>query len=238
MATAGTTGGAGTGAGGTGVGGTAGTGSGVAGNGGSAGMAGGAGRGGASGTAGGAGRGGASGSAPGPECMTAADCKLFTDCCTCDAVPVGDTVPSCPAICTKTDCQARQLPQGAVACVAGRCVAGFACDASKVTCKIAVPACPAGEVPSVDDAGTCYTGACAPATECTSVTSCASCTGTDQACVSYSALGGNHHHCVTMPPACGGSATCDCLEASCVAPYRACGALSGVKGVGCACPGC
>jgi hypothetical protein len=237
MANAGTAGGA-AGSTGTGASGTAGTGSGGAGSGGSGGTAGGAGSGGsagASGTAGGAGKGGA----PGPECTTAADCKLFSDCCTCAALPVGDTVASCPAICKQNQCEALHLPPAAVACVAGRCVAGFACDASKVICKIAVPNCQAGDVPSVDESGSCYTGDCVPAAECKSVTGCASCTKPDQACVSYATLTGNHHHCVTMPPACGGSANCDCLgPTTCVAPYRACGNLSGVKGVGCACPSC
>ena len=126
-----------------------------------------------------------------------------------------------------------------MACVAGRCVAGFACDASKVTCKIAVPDCQAGDVPAVDASGNCYTGACVPAAECASVTSCASCTRTDQACVSYATLGGNHNHCVTIPAACGGSVTCDCLgPTSCVGSNRVCGMLSGVKGIGCACPAC
>ena len=238
MANAGTTGGA-AGAAGSGSSGTAGTGGGIAGGGGATGMAGGAGRGGASGAAVGAGMGGASGTAPGPECVTASDCKLFSDCCTCDAIPVGDTIPSCPAICKQNQCEALHLPPGAVDCVAGRCVAGFACDAAKVTCKIAVPSCQAGDVPSIDESGNCYTGFCVPAAECTSVTSCASCIRTDQGCVSYATLGGNHNHCVTIPPACGGSATCDCLgPTSCVGSHRACGNLSGVKGVGCACPGC
>ena len=248
MANAGTTGGAGTGAGGSGAGGTAGTGSGVAGSGvagsgGSAGMAGtagGAGRGGASGMAGGAGKGGASGTAPGPECTTAADCKLFADCCTCDAIPVGDTASFLPG-----DLHAETAVPGPPT------AAGSGGLRRRAMCRRLRLRRIEGDVqdrgsrlprrarsPPSTTSGTCYTGACAPATECTSVTSCASCTGAGQACVSYATQGGNHHHCVTIPAACGGSATCDCLGESCVAPYRACGNLSGVKGVGCACPDC
>jgi hypothetical protein len=216
------------------------------GSGGTAGAAGGAGRGGTSGTAGGvggsasAGRGGAGGTAaPGPECMTAADCKLVSDCCTCAAIPVGAAAPSCSLVCIQSQCDARQLPRGAVACVAGRCVAGFACDTSQVTCRIAPPNCPAGEVPSVTDAGTCYTGACAPATQCTLLPSCDACTGADPICVVYQTQRGNQFHCVSIPPACGARTTCDCLgPTTCVAPYRSCADLSGRKGITCSCLNC
>ena len=78
-----------------------------------------------------------------------------------------------------------------------------------------------GEVPTVDDAGTCYTGACAPATECATLATCAACTGADQVCVTYQTQRGNQLHCVTLPPACGANFTCDCLgPTACVAPYR------------------
>ena len=173
--------------------------------------------------------------------MTATDCKLVSDCCNCAAIPAGATAPSCGLVCIQSQCDARQLPRGAVACIAGRCVAGFTCDASRVTCRIAPPTCPAGEVPSVNDAGTCYTGACAPASQCTTLTDCTACNGgTAQMCVVYQTdLAGNQSHCVSVPPACGANTGCDCLgPTTCVAPYRACTNFSGRVGISCSCPTC
>jgi hypothetical protein len=191
------------------------------------------GRGGAAGVAGGG------GGAPAPECQSAADCKLINDCCNCMAVPSGAPVPACSLVCVQSQCAAKQLPTGSVACIAGRCVAGFKCDASQVTCKIATPVCAAGEVPTVNEAGTCYTGSCAPETECTTVTGCASCTGTGEACASYETQLGVQHHCLAIPPECGGGATCECFGASaCVGAYRACMPYSGLRGVYCSCPNC
>ena len=173
--------------------------------------------------------------------MTATDCKLINDCCNCMAIAAGATAPACGLVCIQSQCDARQLPRGAAAaCVAGRCVAGFACDTSPVTCRMAPPSCPAGEVPSVNDAGTCYTGACAPASQCTTVTDCNACSGrTAETCVVYQTQRGNQFHCVSVPPACGGNDGCDCLgPTTCVAPYRACTNFSGVKGISCSCPNC
>jgi hypothetical protein len=232
---AGATGLAGTG-GTAGAGGAAG-GGGIAGGGGGRGGTGGgsAGRGGAGGDTGG--RGGAG--AASPECTTASDCKLVDDCCSCQAIPVGDAAPPCTLVCKQNQCAARQLPPGAVDCVAGKCVGGFACDATKVTCKAATPACPAGEVPTVNASGTCYVGTCAPETECRTVSSCAVCSGTNEACVSYGAQLGAEYHCVTIPPECGGNGGCTCLGvASCRSPYGACVDYSGIRGVSCTCPSC
>jgi hypothetical protein len=240
--TAGTTGAAGSGGTAGGAGGRdGGGGTAVGGRGGSSGGVSGGSGGGASGGRGGgaAGGRGGGGGVPGVECTTASDCMLFTDCCRCEAVPVGATVEACPAICAKTACQARQLPADAVACVAGRCVAGFVCDTSRVTCKIATPSCPAGEVPTVNEAGTCYLGTCAPATECTTVTGCAGCTGAGEACVSYETQLGPQHHCVTIPPECNGNGGCSCNGlVSCLTPYRMCTDYSGIRGVYCSCPNC
>ena len=251
----GTTGAAGTSAvagrgGTTGAGGSSGTG--ATGNGGSSG-GGAAGKGGASGSTGGtsAGRGGdgvggtsagrgGSGGIPGPECTTASDCKLVDDCCTCAAIPVGATAPACGGVlCKQNQCPARQLGTGTVDCVAGRCVAGFACDATQVICKVAAPVCPAGEVPVINDAGNCYVGTCAPAAECKTVSGCGSCTGANDACASYETQLGIQHHCITIPPECGGSASCSCFgAATCLSPYRSCREYSGLRGVYCSCPNC
>jgi len=108
-----------------------------------------------------------------------------------------------------------------------------------VICKVAAPVCPAGEVPVINDAGNCYVGTCAPATECKTVSGCGSCTGANDACVSYETQLGIQHHCVAIPPECGGSASCSCFgAATCLSPYRSCREYSGLRGVYCSCPNC
>lgn len=237
-------GGVGTGGlGGGDAGGTAGAASGgnggSAGNGGRGGEAGGNGNGGggmsASGGQGGGGgtaSGGAAGG-PGPECRTAVDCRLENDCCQCAAVPDSTPPSICMRECIQSVCSAMQLPPNELACVAGRCVAGFNCDASRVVCLMAKPICVNGLVPAVNAAGTCYTGGCVAATQCTRVTSCADCGG-PQSCVIYQMPGGNQFHCVTAPPACQSDFTCGCLGPTvCTGTHRTCGNLSGQRGVTC-----
>jgi hypothetical protein len=46
----------------------------------------------------------------------------------------------------------------------GACEAGVSCDTSKILCKRSAPACPTGQVPSVE--GTCY-GQCVKIESCT-----------------------------------------------------------------------
>lgn len=192
---------------------------------------------GAGGAAGSGGKGGAAGGPAQPECTTAADCKLLSDCCTCQAVAAGEVVPPCPPIaCLQTKCMELRLPADSVACVAGRCVAGFDCDARKVTCRVAVPQCQPGFVPVVE--GSCYTGACVPATECLAVSSCAACIpGTP--CAMYGTQLGLQFHCVTIPSSCNGSGTCACMgPATCIKPFATCTDLSGIRGINCSCPTC
>jgi hypothetical protein len=66
----------------------------------------------------------------------------------------------------------------------------------------------------INDAGNCYVGTCAPATECKTVSGCGSCTGANDACASYETQLGIQHHCITIPPECGGSASCSCFGAA------------------------
>ena len=192
---------------------------------------------GGAGTGGALGRGGAGNK---PECMTASDCRLVSDCCNCRALPVDAPNPLvCPLLCIQSKCSQEMLPSGAVDCVAGRCVAGFNCDASRVVCGGPTPTCPPGEVPTVNPAGTCYSGGCVPATQCKRVTSCADCASADQGCVNNVTLQGTQFHCVTIPSVCQGAATCACLGvSSCVSPYSVCADFSGLKGIACGCPTC
>jgi len=234
-----TSGGGVAGSGGDGGGaGTTGGGAGTMGGGGATGgvtTGGGAGRGGASGGGGRGGAGGSGGGAPQPECTSAADCKLQNDCCTCEAIAPGEIIPPCPIACLVSKCEAQQLPKDKVACIAGRCVAGFDCDSSKVTCKVLPPVCEAGLIPAVK--GDCYAGGCVPVTECTNVKSCADCGKFP--CADYATRLGPEAHCVTVPSGCGDNATCACLGPTvCTKPFSSCGDLSGVRGVSCTCPTC
>jgi hypothetical protein len=226
-------------AGATGSGGAAGHGAGDAAGrsagGGGAGM-GGRGGGGRGGRDGGSGTGG---SPADPECTRTSDCRLDNDCCTCEAVPAS-TPPgaSCALQCLQSQCAALQLPADGLACAAGRCVAGFACDDTHVTCRISVPTCAAGQVPGVTASGTCYTGSCVPAAQCTTVSGCDAC-GPGEACVLYQTQMGNQYHCVSVPAACTRNQTCDCLGPSvCTGSYRSCTELSGQRAVMCTCPNC
>ncbi len=219
-------------------GGSAGTGGATGGSAGIAGATGGAAGSGATGGA--AGSGGATGGTGGvvgsPECKQDADCKVFNDCCSCEGVPKTANPASCPAICKQNTCEALGVSPTTVSCVAGRCVKGFDCDTSKVTCKAAPPVCPAGQVAQVK--GNCYTFACVAASECTFVPGCGDCAPMD-VCSLYVTQLGPRPHCVSIPKTCGGNFSCACLGPStCISPFDSCSDLSGQKGVSCGCPAC
>jgi hypothetical protein len=183
--------------------------------------------------------GGTGGSPVDPECTRTSDCRLENDCCTCEAVPVSSPPGvGCALECLQSHCSALQLPTDGLACAAGRCVAGFPCDDTHVTCKISVPMCAAGQVPGVTASGTCYTGSCVPAAQCTTVSGCDAC-GPSEACVIYQTQLGNQYHCVSVPAACTRDQTCDCLGPSvCTGAFRSCTELSGQRAVMCTCPNC
>lgn len=223
-----------------GIGGTGATGGASGGTGGASGGTGGAsgGTGGASGGTGGAsgGTGGTGGVVGAPECKTANDCKVFNDCCSCEGVPKAENPTVCPALCKQNKCESLGVSPTTVECVAGRCVKGYDCDTSKVTCKAAEPACPSGQVPEVK--GNCYTFNCVPANECMFVPSCAKCGGND-VCANYVTQLGPRPHCVSIPTECNGNFTCACMGPSvCLSPFDSCSDLSGPKGVACTCPAC
>jgi hypothetical protein len=201
---------------------------------------------GASGSGGGAtadasvGTGGASGGAVDgglkPECTSEKDCKIFTDCCQCEAVPNGETPASCHSVCKQNQCAALGLTAPQATCIAGRCVVGFECDSSKVFCKSVPPACPPGQVALVN--GACWQGGCVPATECASVKDCSACTG-ELVCAEFPQRGGSTAHCYDVPQSCNGNYGCSCAGAAvCSGPGLSCVDLSGLKGIACDCPAC
>ena len=186
-----------------------------------------AGAGGSTGTGGTGGTGGVGGSSGGhPECVTDKDCQLFSDCCSCEPIPVGTAMPSCLIACIQSNCAARGLKASDVACIAGRCAFNRTCNPAGVTCKIAVPSCPVGQAPLI--VGNCYSGGCAKVEDCADVASCDVCKSgstaapTGLACATFQTLP-TSYHCVSTPPACGTNPTCSCMGIcsgglSCVAP--------------------
>ena len=193
---------------------------------GGAGTGGAGGSGGSSGGSGGAsGSGGTSmggtGGGSGGACERDADCKLHTDCCSCDAIRVGTPEDFCDAACEVEACPAAGVT--AAACEAGQCVKKHHCGtAGGSTCE-APPACPAGQLPVVKvhaniPPNECYTGECVDAVDCTSIDDCALCDD-DSYCltstvVSGVAGGGNSssRRCRVLPESCNGVPSCDCIN--------------------------
>jgi hypothetical protein len=59
-----------------------------------------------------------------PECEKDKDCSIFSDCCTCKAIPAAGKLPQpCDAICGSGDskCEVKGKTIDNVHCVAGRC---------------------------------------------------------------------------------------------------------------------
>ncbi|HEX2871037.1 MAG TPA: hypothetical protein VHP33_07275 [Polyangiaceae bacterium] len=170
--------------------------------------------------------GGAGPEPTGAECTTADDCQVFTDCCTCAAVPKAEENLACPGLCIQSACQARGLGAAQVTCIANRCVFDVSCDSSQVTCEALTPTCPAGQVPSVS--GTCW-GPCVPAHDCRAVTNCDDCAA-DQVCV-RSELQLPSTHCVEVSASCLQQPSCECTNAC----HFQC---SDDNGIGCFCVSC
>ena len=92
------------------------------------------------------------------------DCTLYTDCCNCVALALGEPEPTCGiSECFVTTCTSHGITIDDVRCITGRCAAGYNCDATDVLCPTPPPGCPFGQIPSVR--GTCW-GPCVPAREC------------------------------------------------------------------------
>jgi hypothetical protein len=223
--TASGSGGSGAGSGGT-AGGTAGASAGsvaagdggISGSGGRAGAAGGGGapNGGAAGVLGVAGSGY-------PECRTADDCVLASDCCGCRSIP-RDGRELCALDCVRDPCQEMEIVPGEVECAHGRCVLARSC-AGSVTCPALPEVCPVGTVPSVVDE--CW-GPCLSPTDCRNVNGCADCG--DAFCVEFQAHSSSFS-CVTRVDECDRDNYCECLGV--------CGACTEADdAVACPCLGC
>lgn len=203
------TGGSGTGGAGTGGAGTGGAGTGGAGTGGNMSMA-------------------------SAECTMNSDCKMIDNCCACEGIPNTTPTPACNQLCKASTCQLTGLgTQPTASCRVGRCVAGYDCRWSVVTCKQLQPVCGPGETNSVT--GNCW-GPCVPATECAEVSKCGQC-APGQRCVMKQAKINGGRHCVEVPASCTNNATCQCMGASvCLAPHDTC--ADAKDALICSCPNC
>lgn len=141
-----------------------------------------------------------------PACLSSDDCVLLDTCCECDAAPSDRTPPDrCPVDCGEGQCSA--LGIDAPACVFGHCRPSRDCDASRVKCAAAPPACPEGMLPSVLDG--CW-GSCLPASTCLAVSSCVDCPD-DHVCVPL--VGDGVVRCAELDPACADTPpTCECID--------------------------
>jgi len=146
------------------------------------------------------------------ECLTADDCVLMADCCSCVSIPRDSPYGQCDAACAETACEALGVDQGDVGCSAGRCVIARSCDQREVVCFAAVPECPHGQAPVV--ANRCYTGRCMPVSECSGVSSCDVCESAGLSCVRHDT---GFIMCIDTPAACEANPTCSCMGA-CTAP--------------------
>lgn len=187
--------------------------------------------GGVSGSAtGGTGGTGASGGGGGRECESADDCVLFTDCCNCEAVPDGTSIPGCDLVCIQSRCSALQIRPTEVTCSFGRCVIDRSCDLGRITCNEPSEPCAAGLVGSVTEDG-CH-GPCLPPTECRDVTNCSSCG--DAVCVieepQIASFG-----CVRPADSCTKGSYCDCLGACPTSGFEC---MEADDAVHCPCPVC
>jgi hypothetical protein len=100
---------------------------------------------------------------------------------------------------------------------------------------MAIPDCGEGEIPVVEESGTCWTGECTPPENCHYVTDCDHCTD-DQACVRRGSTP-PYYTCVEMPAACNGTPTCECMgSTACHDAYELCHDDDG--GLYCDCPTC
>jgi hypothetical protein len=74
---------------------------------------------------------------PTTGCTSDKGCKVFNDCCDCEAIPVSSNKPICKKFCLINTCESLGLKQPEASCVGGRCVItdrGTACTSDK-DCK-------------------------------------------------------------------------------------------------------
>jgi hypothetical protein len=166
------------------------------------------------------------------ECEKDADCKLNQDCCSCDAIPVGEDFQGCAMDCRQPLCAAIGVTDAV--CNLGVCEAKrLTCDPLKVACDQAPPDCPDGELPSTTPA--CWTGLCVPAALCDVVPDCSVCPD-HMMCVQKVAFV-VESSCQPIPLGCDGEIACECVsDLVCTDEFSFCSANPPV--VSCECINC
>lgn len=173
---------------------------------------------------------------PGGNCVSDKDCTLLSDCCVCQAIAVDDPIPPCNVPeCFIPQCDALGIDE--VSCRFGTCVTEkLNCDASTILCDALPPDCPDGQLPGVNENGTCWTQGCVPISACNVVTGCADCPKSQMCVVDETELGPKTR-CEPIPPECNGQPTCACAEQACdVPPWGTC--AEAPNGLHCSCPNC
>jgi len=173
---------------------------------------------------------------PGGKCMDDKDCTLLSDCCVCEAIAIGDPVPPCDVPeCLLPQCDSLGIDEAF--CRFGTCVTEkLNCDASMILCDSLPPDCPDGQLPGVDENGSCWTGGCVPSASCNFVSGCDDCPK-GQMCVIDVTMLGPLTRCEPIPPECAGEPTCGCAGAACDnLPYDTC--AEAPDGLACSCPVC
>ncbi|MBL9101639.1 MAG: hypothetical protein JNL82_11820 [Myxococcales bacterium] len=174
-------------------------------------------------------------------CETAADCVLIDDCCSCEPIGPGEAPSKCDLPeCFVTQCGPKGLEGAALACRFGRCTfEKIRCNPTLVSCDEAPPQCGPGDLPSVDEDGTCWTGQCAPAEACDWVPDCSFCDEDELICVNKLQKG-SFTVCDAKPLDCGDveDIDCGCGQQVCDAspPHTICQETP--DDIACECPVC
>jgi hypothetical protein len=96
-------------------------------------------------------------------CIEAADCRLYSDCCTCDAFASDEEPPDCSADCDRTMCEEWGVTE---AICSHTCHLRLVdCDPMLIMCDETPPACDEGFTPSIESR--CWTRHCVPVELCT-----------------------------------------------------------------------
>jgi hypothetical protein len=167
----------------------------------------------------------------GRECESADDCKIFSDCCSCAAVPKSADPAVCELLCIQDQCSALQIEPSEVTCSFGRCVLDRSCNHANALCNSQPQACPDGQVRSVTENG-CW-GPCLPPTECRDVTNCASCADGDVCVIEQPQI--QTYGCVRPDASCSKGNYCECLD-PCPTTGFVC--MEADDAVQCPCPVC
>ena len=173
-----------------------------------------------------------------PECTTAEECTLHSDCCSCIALAPGERPPPCEDIeCFTDKCTSIGIDYNSSPfCTAGLCIIGFDCDHTQVMCDGPTPVCNPGEIARVREG--CWDGSCVPTSECAYVPDCSDCDSPRYVCVRNVAHLPSHH-CVEIPADCADKVSCACMgESVCVHPFYLCRDSANPNEINCDCPIC